>query len=354
MAKPKVDIYMPADESRKSYDRMAAAGAEIKIPTENWMIQANQPEIKEIVFDPDTVVGVGVANRLRQVTRKSLEGAPELRMICKYSIGYDNVDVDAATEIGVLVVHSPTESNWGGVAEGTMANMLAILKNVRMKDRHVKDGGWRDEKLMGTYLGSRQIDDYAGITVGIIGLGRIGSRLADLLAPWRLNVIAFDPYVADSVYVHHNVKSVDMETLLRTSDVVTLHCNLTKETRGLISVDQLALMKPSAVLLNAARGPIVDIDALFDALDQDRIAGAALDVLPDEPPDPQSPILGLGDKVLLSPHMITHNKGTGLRIAVPWVEKAVMDALRGEIPRYVVNEDALPKWRARFEGKNLL
>ncbi len=354
MAKPNVDLYMPADETRKSYERMAEAGAEIKIPAENWMAQANTPEIIEIVFDPDTIVGVGVANRLRQVTRKSLEGAPDLRMIAKYSIGYDNVDVDAATEMGILVVHSPTESNWGGVAEGTMANMLAILKNVRMKDRHVKDGGWRDASLMGTYLGSRQIDDYEGITVGIIGLGRIGSRLADLLAPWRLNIIAYDPYVAESVYVHHNVKAVDMETLLRKSDVVTVHCNLTKETRGLISTDQLALMKPNAVLLNAARGPIVDIDALFDALDGDRIAGAALDVLPEEPPDPQTPLLGLGDKVLLSPHMISHNKGTGLQIAVPWVEKAVMDALRGVIPRHIVNQEALPDWRARFEGKNLL
>ena len=354
VAKPKVDVYMPADESRESYERMAEAGAEIKIPAKNWMVQANRPEIIEIIFDPDTVVGVGVANRLRQVTRKSLEGAPELRMIVKYSIGYDNVDVDAATEMGVLVVHSPTESNWGGVAEGTMANMLAILKNVRMKDRHVKDGGWRDAKLMGTYLGSRQIDDYQGITVGIIGLGRIGSRLADLLAPWRLNLIAFDPYVAESVYVHHNVKAVDMETLLRTSDVVTLHCNLTAETQGLIGADQLALMKPTAVLLNAARGPIVDIDALFDALDRDRLAGAALDVLPDEPPDPQTPLLSLGDKVLLSPHMIAHNKGTGLQIAVPWVEKAVMDVLRGKIPKHIVNQEALPDWRARFEGKNLL
>lgn len=354
MPKPKVDVYMPADETRKSYRRMEEAGAEVKLAAKNWMAQANGRDVIEIGFDADTVIGVGVANRLRQVTRKSMESAPGLRMIVKYSIGFDNVDVDAATEMGILVVHSPTESNWGGVAEGTMANMLAILKNVREKDRQVKEGLWRDAKLMGAYLGSRQIDDYQGITVGIIGLGRIGSRLADLLAPWRLTVIAYDPYVAESVYVHHNVKAVDMETLLRTSDVVTVHCNLTKETRGLIGADQLALMKPNAVLLNAARGPIVDIDALFDALDQDRLAGAALDVLPEEPPDPQTPLLGLGDKILLSPHMISHNKGTGLQIAVPWVEQAVMDVLRGKIPKHIVNQDALPVWRARFEGKSLL
>jgi phosphoglycerate dehydrogenase-like enzyme len=354
VANPKIDIYMPVDETGGSHERMIAAGIDLKLADEPWAVQANRRETIELTFDPDTVIGVGVANRLRLVTRKSLESAPGLRMIAKYSVGFDNVDVDAATEMGILVVHSPTETNWGGVAEGTMANMLAILKRVRERDRHVKNGGWRDPALLGTYLGARQIDDYEGITVGIIGLGRIGSRLADLLAPWRLKIIAHDPYVAESVFAHHNVKQVELDTLLREADVVTLHCNLTGETRNMIAADQLALMKPSAVLLNAARGPMVDIDALFDALDGDRIAGAALDVLPEEPPEPQTPLLGLGEKILLSPHMISQNQGTGLQIAVPWVEQAVFDVLHGRVPKHIANPDALPAWRARFEGNGLL
>ena len=283
-----------------------------------------------------------------------MDGAPDLRLVAKYTVGYDNVDVDAATERGILVAHSPTEGNWGGVAEGTMADMLSLLKKVREKDRHVKNGGWRDPSLFGTYVGARMIDGYEGLTIGIIGLGRIGSRLADLLAPWRVNLIAYDPYADESKFVHHNARPVDLETLLKESDVVTLHCDLNKETTNLISEKQLALMKPSAILVNAARGPIVNVDALFDALDGDQIAGAALDVLPEEPPEPQLALLGLGDKVLLSPHMITANGGTGLSLAVPWVEAAILAALRGDVPKYVVNEDALPKWRSRFGGQSLI
>jgi len=354
MAKPKVHVYHPADETGESYLRWRAAGIVVETPEASYGEIVNRRERVELVFSPDTVAGVGSADRRTRITRRSLESAPALRMICKYSVGYDNVDIEAATALGILVVHSPTESNWGGVAEGTMAAMLAMLKKVREKDRHVKAGGWRDPALRGTYLGARQIDGYPGITVGIIGLGRIGSRLCDLLAPWRVRLIACDPYVDESAFVLANAQKVDLETLLREADIVTCHCNLTRETTGLIDAGALALMKPTAILINAARGPVVDIDALFEALEAGRIAGAALDVLPEEPPDPQTPLLGLGDKVLLSPHMVTHNIGTGLQMAVPWVEQAVLDALRGEAPRHVANAEAIPAWRDRFGGKSLL
>jgi phosphoglycerate dehydrogenase-like enzyme len=122
----------------------------------------------------------------------------------------------------------------------------------------------------------------------------------------------------------------------------------------LIGAPQLALMKRTAILCNAARGPIVDVDALADALSSGRLAAAALDVLPEEPPAKNHPILGLGDKVLLSPHMISNNVGTGLNVAVPWVEKAIMDALQGRVPKHVVNPEALPLWQKRFGGKSLL
>ncbi len=352
--KPKIQIYQAADETGLSYVRMDAAGIDVRMPEESWLEAAIRHETIELSFDDDIVVGVGVSNRSKMLTRKTLESAPDLRAIIKYSIGYDNVDIDAANELGIAVVHSPTESSWGGVAEGTMAFILVMMKKVREKDRHVKNGGWRDRDLDGTYLGARQIDDYPGITIGIIGLGRIGSRLADLLAPWRVRLIACDPYIDESTYAHHNVRAVDLETLLKESDVVTIHCNLTTETRQLIGARQLALMKPTATLINTARGPIVDVDALFDALDADRLAGAALDVLPDEPPDPQTPILGLGDKVLLSPHMVTNNHGTGLQMAAPWVEAAVYAVLRGEVPKHVANPDVLPRWRQRFAGKSLI
>ncbi len=355
MAPPLVRVYQAVDETGESYARMRAAGIVVTLPEESWAEAANRRgPSEELIFDPATVAGVGVANRLKRITRRSLASAPGLRLIAKYTVGYDNVDIEAATELGVAVVHSPTESNWGGVAEGAMAFLLALLKKVRERDRRVKEGGWRAPSLRGTYLGARMIDGYEGICVGIVGLGRIGARLADLLAPWRVRLIACDPHVDEARFVHHGARSVDLETLLAEADAVSIHCNLTPETAGLIDAAALARMKPGAVLINTARGGIVDADALFDALDRGGLAGAALDVLPEEPPDPQSPLLGLGDKVILSPHMVSNNHGTGLRMAVPWVERAVFAALRGEAPRHVVNPDALPLWRDRFGGQDLL
>ena len=353
MAKPKVQIYQPVDETGESHKEMEAAGAEVKVAARAWAQQANVRGSNEFILDNDAVIGCGVANRQTRITRASLAAAPNLRMIAKYTVGFDNVDVDAASEMGILVVHSPTECNWGGVAEGTVANILTVMKKTREKDRHVKNGEWRDPALQGYFLGKRQ-DGYEGMTLGIIGLGRIGSRVADLFAPWRMRVIAYDPYVDESVFVHHNATAVDFDTLLRESDIVTVHTNLTRETNKLINAAALSKMKKSAILVNAARGPIVDVDALFDALDKDLLAGAALDVLPDEPPDPQLPILGLGDKVLLSPHMIANTIGGGLKAAVPWVTKAVLDVLKGEVPRHVVNPEILPEWKARFGGKSLI
>ena len=354
MEKPIVKIYHAVDETGDSYMRMEKAGIKVDWQRGVWDSNEKDRHEEEIIFDADTVVGVGVANRTIQITRKSLESAPQLRMIAKYTNGYDNVQVDAASELGIIVVHSPTESNWGGVAEGTMAYILCLLKKVREKDRAVKSGNWRDPSLFGTYVGSRISDGYEGITIGIIGLGRIGSRLADLLAPWRVTLLAHDPYVEDAKFVHHNVKRMDLETLLKQSDVVTLHCDLNEETINLISTEALEKMKPTAILVNAARGPCVDLNALVDALLQEKIAGAALDALTEEPPNPQSALLGLEDKVLLSPHMITANHGGGLIPAIPWVEAAVYSALKGEVPNHVVNVDVLPKWRERFGGKSLL
>jgi len=145
-----------------------------------------------------------------------------------------------------------------------------------------------------------------------------------------------------------------LETLLKTSDVVTIHCNLTEETRGIIGADQLAMMKPNAILINAARGPMVDVDALFEALKQGRIAGAALDVFPEEPPDSNLPLFGLGDEVLLSSHTITLNQGGGLIPSIPWVKNAILTALEGKVPDHVHNVAAIPAWEKRFGGKRLI
>ncbi len=292
------------------------------------------------------------------IKRAPIDGAfldrlPELRIVSKYTIGVEDVDLDAATARGVLVTHCPTEANWGGVAEGTMGFMLALLKRVRERDRHVKAGGWRDTALTGTYLGRRD-DGHPGVTIGIVGLGRCGSRLAELLSPWRVRMLACDPYVERAKFERYGVVPTDLPTLLRESDVVTLHVTLTGETRGLIGAPELASMKPSAILINTSRGAVVDIEALCDALEADRIAAAALDVLPEEPPDGQARILGLGDKALLCPHMISSNHPGTLQPAIPWATDATLDALRGRVPEHVYNVDAVPRWLARFGDRPLI
>lgn len=285
--------------------------------------------------------------------REFLSISPALRLVSKYTIGVDDVDVDAASALGILVTHCPTEANWGGVAEGAVALMLAVLKRVRERDRHVKAGGWREPPIYGTYVGKRA-DGYAGITIGIVGLGRAGGRVADLLRPWGARVLAADPYIEAGKFARHGVERTDLETLLRESDVVTLHCNLTSETRGLIDRRRLALMKPTALLINTARGAVVDLDALCDALDSHALAAAALDVLPEEPLPRDARILRFGDRVLLSPHMVAANQGGTLGAAIPWAAEAALAVLRGELPERIYNTEAVVKWQARFGGKSLL
>jgi phosphoglycerate dehydrogenase-like enzyme len=282
-----------------------------------------------------------------------LDRVPTLRLISKYTIGVEDIDIAAATKRGILVTHCPTEANWGGVAEGTMAMMLAMLKRVRERDREVKRGGWRDARLTGQYLGARD-DGYPGLTVGIVGLGRAGTRLASLLRPWRARVIAADPYVDAAHFAEQGVGAVDLLTLLGQADVVSLHCNLTDETRNLIGQRELRAMKPGAILINTSRGAVVSLDALCDALEAGAIAGAALDVLPEEPPPRDARILKLGDRVLLSPHMISANGPGTLHAAIPWATAATLAALKGEVPEHVYNIEAVPRWLERFGGKALI
>lgn len=296
---------------------------------------------------------LGASLRPERLDAKRLGAFPELRIVAKYTIGVDDVDVDAATALGVLVTHCPTEANWGGVAEGTIALMLALLKKIESRSAAVRAGGWRSKALRGIYLGARE-DGYSGITIGIVGFGRIGRRVAELMAPWRVRLLATDPYVEASVFERYSVEPVALESLLARSDVVTLHCALTDETNGLIDRDALSRMRPQAILINTARGTIVDVDAVCDALDSHELAGAAFDVLPEEPPRPGARILGMDDRVILSPHMVAANQGGTLQAAIPWATDAVLMALKGAVPPHVYNEQAIDAWRAKFGGNSLL
>jgi phosphoglycerate dehydrogenase-like enzyme len=351
MSKPKVCIYIPIDSSGESHRRIEEAGCEVILGETSWRTGIDRDALLELSRGAHALLGATIKRMpIEEIFLKQL---PELRIISKYTIGVEDVDLNAASEQGVLVTHSPTEANWGGVAEGTIAFMLTLLKRVRERDRHVKQGGWRDSALMGTYLGKRQ-DGYPGLTVGIVGFGRCGSRVAELLAPWNLRVLACDPYVEDEKFERYGVRRATLASLLEESDVVTLHVTLTEETHNLIGSMELKLMKSTAILINTCRGAVVDIGALCDALDGEELAAAAVDVLSEEPPPTNSRILSLGDKVILCPHMVSANTPGTLLPAIPWATDATLAALRGEVPEHVYNIDAIPRWLDRFGDKPLI
>jgi len=353
MSAAKILIFAPADETGETHRKLEAAGCELILGKASWDTpQGNsEAEMIEMARGCDALMGTSIRNA--PISQRIMQSSDRLRIVAKYTIGTDDVDVEAATELGILVAHGPTESNWGGVAEGTITAMLTMLKNVRERDRHLKqNGGWRDQTLQGTYLGSRA-DGYAGITLGLIGLGRIGSRIATLMRPWKMRILATDPYVPAEKFTEHGVTRVDLPTLLRESDVVSLHVVLTRETRHMIDAKELALMKPGAILINTSRGPCVQEGALIEALMKSQIAGAAMDVFEHEPLALDSPLRNLGDKVLLSPHMVSSNVGSGLGPGIRWATDSVLAALRGEVPNNVYNKEVIPRWQRRFGGRSV-
>ena len=345
-ANPGLFIYRPVDSDGGSHEVLRDAGCLVTLGDGRAICAQAAPLHDVHALLGSTHLGDPIGSA-------EFDRWPQLRLVAKYTIGTDDVDIAAASERGILVTHCPTEANWGGVAEGTVAMILALLKRLLDRDRVVKAGGWRDPELEGTYLGSRE-DGYCGITIGIIGFGRVGRRLARLLEPWQVNLLATDPYVDQQVVSSYGVRPVTLDALLEQSDVVTVHCNLTEETRGLLAADTLGKLKPGAVLVNTARGAIMDIDAVCNALDSGALASVALDVFADEPLPPGHRIRSFGDRALLSPHMIAANAGGTLAAAVPWATQAVLDALRGRVPGHVYNVEAIDLWCERFRNTSLI
>jgi phosphoglycerate dehydrogenase-like enzyme len=356
MAKPKVFVFAPADPTGVAHKMLTDAGCELVLGKANWDSPQGNNEDEMARMAEGCAALMGTSIRSSPITQKILKASKDLRIVAKFTIGVDDVDVDAATEMGILVTHAPTESNWGGVAEGTVTNMLALLKRVRERDRFLKTTtGWRSTDLQGTFVGKRESDGYPGIVIGIIGLGRIGTRVAKLMKPWGMRMIAYDPYIPDSRFSEAGVERVnDLPTLLKQADVVTLHVVLTKETHHLMSNEQFALMKPTAVLINTSRGYCVDEKALIDALQNNKIAAAACDVFENEPLAADSPLRKMDDRVLISPHMVSSNRGSGLHPGLLWGTRAVIAALKGEVLDNVYNKEVIDQWKSKYGGKALI
>jgi phosphoglycerate dehydrogenase-like enzyme len=350
MSKPKILIHASREEPREIHDQLAQAGYALEFGDKAWVLPGGDHEDAFAARARDAVALMGTSIRHTPISRRVMEASQRLRIVSKYTVGVDDVDVDAATDLGILVCNSPTEANCFGVAESTVALMLTMLKKIRERDADIRAGRWREPEVVSTYVGSRASDGYPGITLGIVGLGRIGSRVADLMAPWRIRILAHDPYVEPMKFLHHGAERVDYESLLKESDVVSFHVVLTDETRGMMSDRELALMKPSAVVINTARGNVIDEAALARALDAGALQAAAIDAFAEEPLAADSPLRSLGDKILLSPHAAATNEGGELRAGIVSATRSLLAALAGDIPDDVVNRDVIARWKERFGG----
>jgi D-3-phosphoglycerate dehydrogenase len=283
---------------------------------------------------------VVLASHLERFSRSVLSAAERLQLVIVPFIGVDKIDVAAATDLGVLVANSPTPENFVAVAEATVALMLMLLKRVKHNEAKLRGGAWAQREDRGDFL--------FGKTVGIVGLGRVGSRVARRLAGWDVRLLACDPYVEPTPAAALEVTLVDLPTLLAEADVVTLHPSLTDETRHMIGDTQLRAMKPTAILVNTARGEVTDEAAVARAVGEGWIGGAALDAFTQEPLPADSPLRRVDpERMILTPHNIAHSEAgrcANLKLALD----QILALSRGEVPVHLVNADAVPRWRARI------
>lgn len=252
--------------------------------------RAHDMQMKEETLLTLVPEAAGMITALEPVTARVLAAAPRLRVICATGVGYDHIDVEAATARGVAVCTS-AGSNHQSVAELTLGLMVAVARQIAHGDRVLRRGGW--EPLVGPELW--------GKTLGIVGLGRIGKAVALLARAFGMRVIATDIVLDHAFGSVHHVEYVPLPKLLRLADFVSLHCPLTPATRGLMNERTFRLMKPTAYLINTARGPVIDEAALVQAILARQIAGAALDVFPDEPHIDAK--LREAPNVVLTPHI---------------------------------------------------
>jgi D-3-phosphoglycerate dehydrogenase len=206
------------------------------------------------------------------VTRRVLESIPRVKVISRYGVGLDNVDLEAAADAGIVVTHYPGYCT-SEVADHALSMILALNRRIVEQDRALREGAWVEHGPSTRRILRGPIQPLREQTLGIVGFGRIGQAVAARAKPFNLTIVAADPYIDPEVMVAAGVEPVTLEELLRRSDIVTLHAPLTPETRGMIDAQALALMKPTAVLVNTARGPIIDLPALARALQEERSPG---------------------------------------------------------------------------------
>jgi D-3-phosphoglycerate dehydrogenase len=260
-----------------------------------------------------------------KVDAQAIAAGAQLRVVGRAGVGVDNIDVAAATAAGILVVNAPT-ANTIAAAELTVGLIYALSRHIPQAEASLRRGEWRRADFVGTEL--------RGKTLGIVGLGKIGMAVAQRARAMEMTLVGSDPYVSAEVAAEHGIELIEMDDVLRRADVVTVHVPLLAETRGMIGPEQLGLMRPTAFVINVARGGVIDEAALAEALRDGRIGGAAIDVYAHEPPH-DSPLLDAPNTVL-TPHLGASTREAQTKAGVEVAEQ-VLDALAGREARYAVN-----------------
>jgi D-3-phosphoglycerate dehydrogenase len=278
-------------------------------------------QLKAIMGDYDALV---VRSQTR-VGAEVIEAGRKLKVIGRAGVGTDNIDVDAATKNGIVVVNAPT-GNTIAAAEHTVALMLALARNLSQAHHQLKSGKWQRDKLVGTELRNK--------TLGIVGLGNVGSEVAKRAQAFEMRIVAHDPFVSNE-YAHNlNVELVSLDELLEQADFATLHVPLIGATTKLIGTKELARMKSTARIINCARGGLVDEEAVVKAIRAEKLAGAAFDVFANEPVT-DSPLF-LEDRIIVTPHLGASTIEAQTSVAKDVAEE-VITVLQGQFSKYAVN-----------------
>ena len=292
--------------------------------------QAPAAEIIRHVRDADIVL-VNMARFDREV----IAGLDRAKVIIRHGIGYDNVDVAAATDHGIVLANERTASS-EDVAEHAVLLLLSAYKKKKIQDEILGDwiatGVWSSKKIAPLYR-------LNGKTLGIVGCGNIGSRVFKKMKGFDVEILVCDPYLSAKRWAGLGVPETPFEEILRRSDAITIHVPVTEETRGMFNLERFAMMKTSAVIVNTSRGPVIKTQDLIEALKRGLIAGAALDVFEKEPPPADFELLRMNN-VILSPHIAWYSEEGGWDIRVMIMDD-VRAILAGKTPRHVVNKEVL-------------
>jgi len=275
----------------------------------------------------------GIINQYSLLTRRVLENLPKCKVVSRYGVGVDSVDLRAATDLGMIVANVP-DYCIDEVANQTISMILTLIRKTAFFDQKVKSGQW-DFRLGIPIYRTR------GKTLGLIGCGKIGLEVGKRMSSFGVKVITFDPYLDK---VSGGIELKDFDTVLKESDFISIHCPLNDSTRHLIGEKEFRKMEKRPLLINTSRGPIVDEKALIQALREGFVSGAGLDVLEKEPPDSQNPLLKM-ENVILSPHISFYSVESISELKRRTAEN-VSDVLKGKWPRSVVNYEVRGKARA--------